>query len=245
MEKTGVVVATPGTVRHLATLGPSVRLVVFKFLMRSELVPDCIPRLPINRSGVTPTVQGVEVMPSTPDVWLAGLRTGLLHTKGDYTFVGARVANERTNTKRKVRKGGLVEIVEVKMSDVRFTFCHRRHLADDPPHPDFVEKFDRLVNTFVDLTKSNLWAVQAYRNPYLNEDGTAGKGSVLMLNCAGRKEAVRPDGTPVLEYTGGREQVLTPEGRAISQGIGPKVSILNKASELKLVGKEVQLISVV
>ena len=229
----------------VATLGPAVRLVVFKFLMRSELVPDYIPPLPSNRSSVAPAYNGTQVLPSTPDVWLADLRAGLLNTKGDYAFVGARVADERTNTKRKVRRGGLVEIVEVKISDVRFTFCRRRHLTDDPPHPDFVEKFDRLVNTFVDLTKSNLWAVQAYRNPYLNEDGTAGKGSVLMLNCAGRKEAVRPDGTPVLEYTGGREQVLTPEGRAISQGIGPKVSILNKASELKLVGKEVQLISVV
>ena len=126
---------------------------------------------------------------------------------------------------------------------MRFTFCYRRHLTDDPPHPDFVERFDQLVNTFVDLTKSNLWAVQTYRNPYLNKDGTAGNGSVLMLDCAGRKSAINPDGTPVMEYEGGRKQVLTPEGRVIDQGVGPKVSILNKASELKLAGNKVQLVT--
>ena len=240
MAKT-TTIATPGTIRHLATLGPKVRLVVFKFLMRSELVPNCIPRLLINRSGVTPTVQGVKVMPSTPDVWLAGLRTGLLNTKGDYLFVGARVAGERTNTKRKVRKGGLVEIIEVKMSDVRFTFCHRRHLTDDSPHPDFVERFNQLVNTFVDLTKSNLWMVEGYLNSYLNKDGTASEGSVLMLDCAGRKEAVQQDSKPVMVFEGGQEQVLTSEGRVVSQGVGPKVSIRTKASEMNLAGKKVQL----
>jgi len=225
----------------ITTLGPQVRLVVFKFWVRSELVPACVPRLPINRSGVAPAYNGMLVLPSTPDVWLAGLRTGLLYTKGNYVFCGARVADERTNTKRKVRKGGLVEFVEVKMSDVRFTFVHHRHLTGEPPHENFVERFNTLVNTFVGLTRSNLWMVEGYLNPYPNEDGTAGKGSVLMLNCAGRKEAVKPDGKPVMEYEGGREKPLMPGH--IGQGIGPKVSILNKASELKLAGKKVQLVT--
>ena len=219
-----------------ATLGPSIRLVVFKFLMRSELVPDCIPRLPINSSGVTPTVPGVKVMESTPDVWLAGLRTGLLN-QGDYFFVGARVAGERISTKFKKGKR-----VEVKMSDVRFTFVHRKSINDIPPHKNFVERFNQLVNTFVDLTKSNLWMVEGYLNSYLNEDGTAGKGSVLMLDCAGRKEAVKPDGKPVMVFEGGREKPLMPG--VVGRGIGPKVPLLNKASELKLVGKEVQLVTV-
>ncbi|OGN12946.1 MAG: hypothetical protein A3A13_02765 [Candidatus Yanofskybacteria bacterium RIFCSPLOWO2_01_FULL_43_22] len=226
----------------VATLGPAVRLVVFKFLMRSELVPDYIPRLPSNRSSVAPAYNGTQVLPSTPDVWLADLRAGLLNTKGDYAFVGARVADERTNTKRKVRRGGLVEIVEVKISDVRFTFCRRRHLTDDPPpHENFVERFSQLVNTFVDFTKSNLWMTEAYLNPYLNKDGTTGKGSVLMIDCAGRKSAVNPDGTPIMVFEGGREKSSAPG--MIGQGIGPKISILNKASELKLVGKNVQLIT--
>ena len=218
----------------VATLGPKIRLVVFKFLIRSELVPDCIPRLPINRSGAAPAFQGLEVLPSTPDVWLAGLRTGLLNSRGDYAFVGARVAGEKTSTRFKNGKP-----VDVKMSDVRFTFCHRRHLNDAPSHPNFVARFNQLVDTFVDLTKSNLWTTMAHLNSYLNEDGTAGKGSVLMLDCAGRKEAVKPDGTPVMVYEGGREKPVF-QGQ-ISQGIGSKVPILNKASELKLTSKEVQL----
>ena len=229
------------TIVTIVTLGPSVRLVVLKFLMRSELVPDCIPRLPIDRSGsgVTPTIRGVEVLPSTKDVWLADLRTGLLNSHGDYLFVGARVAGERTSTK--FRKG---KLVEVKMSDVRFTFVHRKSINDIPPHENFVERFNQLVNAFVDFTKSNLWTTMGHLNPYLNKDGTAGKGSVLMLDCAGRKEAVKPDGKPVRVYKGGREQVPAPEGgRVISQGIGPKVSILNKASKLKLAGKNVQLVT--
>jgi len=212
----------------IATLGPSVRLVVFKFLMKSKLVPDRIPRLPINRSGVTPTVPGVQVMPSTPDVWLAGLRTGLLYTMGDYILVGAR-ANERADGR----------------SDVRFTFCHRQYLTNNLLHPDFVERFHQLVSIFIDLTKSNLWTTMIHLNLYLNKNGTTGKKEqdVLMLDCNGRKEAIQPDGKPVMVYEGGREQVSTPESRVISRGIGPKVSILNKASELKLAGNKVQLVT--
>ena len=231
-------IATPGTIRHLATLGPKIRLVVFKFLIRSESVPDCIPRLLINRSSVTSMVQGVKVLPSTPDVWLVGLRTGLLNTKGNYVLVGARVAGEKTTTRFKMGKS-----VDVKTSDVRFTFCHRQHLNDTPLHENFVERFNQLVNAFVGLTRSNLWMVEGYLNPYLNEDGTAGKGSVLMLNCAGRKEAIQQDGKPVMVFEGWREQVPTPEGEVVSRGIGPKVSILNKASNLKLAGKKVQLVT--
>ena len=213
-----------------ATLGPNVRLVVFKFLMRGDLVPECIPRLPINRSDNMPPIPGVKVLPSTPDVWLAGLRTGLLYTKGDYILRGARVAGEKVSTRFKNGKP-----VEVKMSDVRFTFVHRKSINDTPPHENFVERFNQLVNTFVDLTKLNLWMTEAYLNSYLNEDGTAGKGSVLMLDCAGRKEAFKPDGTPVMVYEGGRDD--------LGRGIGPKVPLLNKAGELKLAGKKVQLVT--
>ncbi|MBI2674329.1 MAG: hypothetical protein HYX22_01125 [Candidatus Yanofskybacteria bacterium] len=125
------------------------------------------------------------------------------------------------------------------MSDVRFTFVHRKSISNAPPHKNFVERFNQLVNAFVDFTKLNLWMTEAYVNPYLNEDGTTGKGSVLMLDCAGRKEAVKPDGKPVMAYEGGREKLEN----GFTQGIGPKVSILNKASELKLAGKKVQLVS--
>ena len=221
----------------VATLGPSVRLVVLKFLMRSELVPACIPRLPINRSGIASIFQGRQVLPSTPDVWLAGLRTGLLYTKGNYVLRGARVAGERTSTKFKKGKQ-----VEVKMSDVRFTFCRRKSVNDTPPHENFVDRFNQLVNAFVDLTKLNLWTTMGHLNPYLNKDGTTtGKGSVLMLDCAGRKEAVKPDGKPVMVYEGGREKPLMPG--YISQGIGAKIPLINRAKELKLAGKKVQLVT--
>lgn len=212
----------------VATLGPSVRLVVFKFLIRSELVPDFIPRMPVNSSGFTPATQGKEVLPSTPNVWLAGLRTGLLNSRGNYLLVGARVVGERTSTKWVRGKR-----VEVKTSDVRFTFCHRKHV-NDKTHPDFAERFNAIVNTFVDWTKSNLWTTMAHLNPYFDLDNgsTVNGAKVLMFSCARRTPAVNPDGVPVMVYEDGREKPTIPG--QISQGIGQKVPLLEIASEIKM-----------
>ena len=54
----------------VATLGPQVRLVVFKFLVRSDLVPDFVPRVPVNRTDTAPSVRGKQILPSTRLVWL-------------------------------------------------------------------------------------------------------------------------------------------------------------------------------
>jgi hypothetical protein len=178
--------------------------------MKSHLVPDCIPRLPINRSGVTPTILGVKVLPSTPNVWLAGLQAGLLNSH-DYIFVGAR-ADERGDDR----------------DDVRFTFCHRKSVTGTS-HPNFTARFNDLYHAFVDFTESNIWMTEAYLNRYLKEDGAAGKGSVLMLCCAGRRSVINPDGSEVMIYSARDE---------LGRGCGPKISLLDTAGELTLTGKK-------
>ncbi|MEK7603713.1 MAG: hypothetical protein AAB461_01155 [Patescibacteria group bacterium] len=164
----------------ITTLGLSVPLVVFKFLMKSHLVPDFIPRLPLNRD--VPTFKGKEVMASTPDVWLADLRIGLYNADSDYLFVGAR-ANTRGDGR----------------SDVRFTFCHKQHLNDTPSHPAFVSGRMEFITFFFDITWRNIWSVQAYLNPYFIND-TTNKDSVFLFNCSGRQEIVKSDGSDVLVH---------------------------------------------
>lgn len=210
----------------VATLGPAVRLVIFKFLMRSELVPDFVPRIPVNRTGTAPSIRGKEILPSTPDVHLSDLAEWVADPfEGDYKFVGARVADERGDGK----------------SDVRFTLCHHTHLDDNPRHPDFASRIDRLNDFFLEETRNSLWSVQGYLNPYLLENGIPTKHSVLMLNCARRKPVINPDGSPVMVYEGGREKPAFPG--QFTQGIGPKVLLTDKANQLKLVRNEVQLIT--
>lgn len=225
----------------IATLGPAVRLVVFKFLTRSELVPDFIPRIPVNSSGFTPATRGEEVLPPTPKVWLAGLRTGLLNSHGNYLLVGTRVIGERVSKVKTKWIHGKPVNEEIWTSDVRFTFCHRNHVSGEP-HPDFAERFDDIVNTFVDWTRSNLWNTMAHLNPYFNLDsGSAVNGaSILMFGCAGRTPTINPDGTPVMVYEGGREKSAIPG--QIGQGIGPKVPLLNVSSEIKMSGNKVLFI---
>ena len=209
----------------IATLEPSVRLVVFKFLMKSRLVPDFIPRMSvnsINRSGSASPIEGKKILPSTPDVWLGGLLD--LLNRSEYVFVGAR-ADERADGR----------------SDVRFTLCHRWHLNDTPSHPKFIEKFDELIGSLVELIVYNIWTTMCHINPYMDMEGIISKGRVIMLDCAGRKPLINSDGDKVMVYAGGREKLLTPGIRG--RGIGPKIPLLNKANRLNLVGKEVQLIT--
>lgn len=202
----------------VATLGPSVRLVVFKFLMKSHLVPAFIPRLPINRSGFASTSPGKEVLASTPDVWLAGLQTSLMNNRS-YIFVGART-DERGDGR----------------SDVRFTFCHSWHLNNIPPHPTFTARYVKFVNFLMDVTERNLWSVQAYLNPYLLENGAVTEDSVLLLDCAGRKEVVDDFGNKVMVYE--RREVRD----GFSKGIGAKIPLLNKANHLKFIDKKIQVV---
>lgn len=220
--------------RTIATLSPSVRLVVFKFLIKSNLVPEVIPRLPIIRSWNTPTeeTRGRQVLVSTPDVWIPRIVLGLFD-KRNYKFIGARVAGERVSERMKRGK-----LVEVMMGDVRFTFCHRQHLSEKPLHENFVAIKDRCYEVFAEMAINNLWSVEGYLNPHFQEDGTVGVGSVLMLDCNSRKQAIL-DGKPIKVFEGGREKPVFP--RQTSQGIGPKVSLIDKASRLELTGNEVVL----
>ena len=208
--------------KTIATLGPEIRLVVFKFLLKSvALVPDCIPRLSVIKQGITPVLRGREILQSTPDVSLEHLQMHLLNDP-DYILVGAR-ANKRIDGKY----------------DVRFTFCHIQYLNDTPAHPVFTARFEQLINVFIDFRKS-IWTTMAHLNSYLSEDGSSGKGSVLMWDCNGRRKAVNLDGSPVTVYEGGRQK---PFGLGfVGQGIGPKVSLMDKASHLKLIDKKVQMV---
>lgn len=207
----------------VATLEPSVRLVVLKFLMKSHLVPDYIPRIPINRSG-DPISPGKKVLVSTPNIRISDLRTGLMN--GMYVFVGAR-ANARSDNRSRAES----------RSDVRFTFCHNMHLNNVPPHPTFTARYDKFVNFLIDVTERNIWSVQAYLNPYLLENDAVTEDSVLLLDCADRKEVVNDDGSNVMVYE--RREIRD----GFSKGIGPKIPLINKASQLNLVDKDVKLIT--
>lgn len=198
--------------KTVATLGPSVRLIVFKFLIKSNYVPDYIPRLPINRSGVMPAVRGQEVLPSTPTVYLGGVVREFFSSSGsgNYKFVGARVADEERDDGR---------------NDVRFTFCHRQHLNSSPSHPNFKKMLTKLREALRRMTEDNVWSVQTYLNPYLLENGKACRGKVLMLNCNSRRQVVNPDGSEMMIWATHDE---------LGRGIGPKMSLLSTAGEITL-----------
>lgn len=214
----------------IATLSPSIRLVIFRFLMKSALVPDFVPRLPVQSSTATPTIRGVEVLPSTPNVCFMNLFEGLFKPKSKYEWRGARVAGERVS-KTQMIHGKLVEIMT---SDVRFTFCHRRHLNQDPPHRDFVTRHDQLFNFLTRTIAGNLWSVQAYLNPYFQKDGAASNGNVLMFSCAGRRPVFNPDGSPVKIHYYEFERDKSPIGLVV-------VPLINTAKKLELIDKEVRL----
>jgi len=220
---------------NIATLGLSLRLIVFKFLIKSDLVPPVIPRVPISQNTPTEETRGRQVLVSTPDIWIPRLVLSLFD-KRSYKFVGARVAGERVS--ERMKHGSLVEVI---MSDVRFTFCHRQYLNDKPPHENFTRAIkDRCRQTLTNMAINNLWSVEGYLNPHLQEDGSVGIGDVLMLDCNGRKQAIQ-DGKPVKVYAGSLEKNTS--WNQAGCGIGPKISLIDKASRLDLVNREVVLVN--
>ena len=72
--------------KTIATLGPSVRLVVFQFLMKSTIVPSIIPPKRTSNTPPLPPVSGIQVLESTPKVDLFDLASKL-DFRGEYELV--------------------------------------------------------------------------------------------------------------------------------------------------------------
>jgi hypothetical protein len=194
--------------KTVATLGPSVRLVVFQFLMKTAQVPSIIPQKRASVEPPLPPVSGVQVMESTPKVNLFRLASKL-DCRNEYELVDVWKKSHDTNW---------------KMCFVRFVFCRKEHL--NPLSAEFVNKVGSFEKTLVDFVSDNLWATQAYLNPYFEDAKPSGQ-YVLMFGCAGR--------TPDTEiFSGGRDED--------NCGIGPKVLLSTMSPRLDIVeGKTVTL----
>ncbi len=169
--------------RTIATLGPSVRLVVFQFLMKSAQVPAGIPLKGESATPPMPAVKGVEVLNSTPKLCIFPFVIRVAcHT--DYELVDVWQKPHETNW---------------NMSFVRFVFCRNEHIKRDELFPDFVAKRSTLTEVFAALTDKNLWATHAYLNPYFEKNDTDSGHQVLMLGCAGRVPNDRV-------FSGGRDE---------------------------------------
>lgn len=170
----------------IATLGPSVRLVILKFLMKNELVPAVVPAKRTPTTPPLPPVKGKEVLASTPGVDICSL-VNMVTFSDNYELVDVwKKPHDR------------------RMSFVQFMYCRKEYVERDGLFPEFAAKRDELMATLVSLATDNLWATQGHLNPHFNKDGSATGHQVLMFGCAGRK----PD-TEV--YQGGRDP-LTKQG---------------------------------
>lgn len=240
--------------RTIATLGPSVRLVVFQFHVKNASVPEGIPKYSDFHKATAAQFEGtgVRVMEPTVDVL-----SDFVVDSG-YCLIDAWHATEEENWTRSV---------------VRFVFCHKEHLNPDGLRSEFLAKRDGLLESFNGLTGKNLWKTMAHINPFF-VTGKATDETVLVLDCNSRKqttklvqinpnyiepefpnqdelgeeEEIESDKTkevpvweevPVAVFQGGREKL----GRGIfNPGIGPKVLLTDKASQLKLNGNEIVLV---
>ena len=199
--------------KTVATLGPSVRLVVFQFLMKSAQVPTIIPPKRVSEaSPLLPTISGVEVLESTPKVDLSSLG-GNVAFGDDYEIVDSWEKPHERNW---------------NLSFVRFVFCHKEHVKRDEFFTNFITQKKDLERVFVEMISNNLWATQGHLNPYFEKDGTLTGHQVLMLGCVGR---VPNDWV----FSGGRDEN--------HQGIGPKVLLSRLSQHLELIDDEVSLVT--
>ena len=223
--------------KTIATLGPSVRLIVLQFHVKNVSVPEGIPKysdfhkLTVNQFEGT----GVRVMEPTPDVLLEFVAAS------GYQLIDAWHAQKE----------------DWNRSVVRFVFCQKEHLNLAGLRPEFIAQRDGLLESFNRLADKNLWQTMAYINPFFIA-GKATSETVLVLDGNSRKETVKLVQTssiktggmefptefaeqPVMVFQGGREKPRPFE--TIGQGIGPKVLLTDKANRLKLVGNDVVLVA--
>jgi len=223
-------------VTRIATLSPSVRLVVFQFHVKNQSIPDGIPKYSDFHKLTSSQFQGsgVRIMESTPDVLLEFV------AGSGYRLIDAWYATEEEDWNR---------------STVRFVFCHKQHVNPTGLRQEFVAQRDDLMKSFNNLAGKNLWQTMVHINPFF-VSGKATNETVLMLDCNSRKEVVRLVQVvvasidtenfvemieePVMVYQGGRGKV---ERGIFSPGIGPRVPLTDKANRLKLIGNEVVLVA--
>ena len=222
----------------IATLGPSVRLVVFQFHVKNASVPEGIPKYSDFHKKTASQFEGtgVRVMEPTMDVLSDFI------ADSDYQLIDAWHASEEEDWSQSV---------------VRFVFCHKDHLNPAGLRPEFVAGRDGLLESFNRLAGKNLWKTMAHVNPFF-VDGKAANETVLVLDCNSRKQTTKLVPTssvliddmdfptnfveqPISVFQGGREKPRP--GEKIGQGIGPKVLLTDKANRLKLIGNEVVLVA--
>lgn len=233
----------------IATLGPSVRLVVFQFHVKNESVPANVPKYSDFHKPTTIQFEGtgVRIMEPTTDVLPDFV------SKSDYRLIDAWQAPEETEVWNR--------------SVVQFVFCHKEHLNLAGLRPEFIAGRDGLLDSFSRLTTKNLWKTMLHSNPFF----VAGKSTderVLVLDCNSRKSTVKlvPVETgeyefvpvsiddeeifvkqpitvmteePVMVFQGGRERA---EKGVFRPGIGPKILLTDKANRLNLVGNDIVLV---
>lgn len=238
--------------RTIATLGPSVRLVVFQFHVKNGSVPEGIPKYSDFHKAMSSHFEGtgVRVMEPTLDVLSDFV------TDSGYHLIDAWYNTEEEDWNRSV---------------VRFVFC-RKEYVNRRLRPEFVAQQDGLLGSFKNLAGKNLWKTMVHINPFFSAEKRT-KKTVLMLDCNSRKQTTKlvpvetgefksityydpdfEDEEPIIEkepvtilmeqpvtvFHGGRE---TPApGETFSKGIGPKILLTDKANRLKLNGNEVVLV---
>ncbi len=213
--------------RRVVVLDSSVRLIVLQFLVPKELVPEVVPRKgPDKNPAVTslPQASGIQVLPSTPGVYLLNLMDGICPITGDgaYELVDAWF---------------VPSIQHFNKCTVRYVLCRKEHVRPDELYPTFVAKRDELFESLLNFADNNLWATQGHLNPYF-ENGkptiSPSEQNVLMFGCAGRQQTTDSAGNTIKVFHGGRDEN--------NQGLGPKVTMREKAPQLKVVGDEVVLV---
>lgn len=219
--------------KTIATLGPSVRLIVLQFHVKNASIPEGIPKYSDFHKSTSSQFEGtgVRIMEPTPDVMSNFI------SDSDYHLIDAWYATEE----------------DWNRSVIRFVFCYKKYLNPAGLRPEFVARQDGLLNSFNCLTGKNLWKTMVHINPFFVA-GKATNESVLVLDCNSRKSIVKlvqtnkdkPEEAPIWEevsvtvFQGGREKL----GRGIfNPGIGPKVLLTDKANQLKLIGNEIVLVA--
>ncbi|MDO8496529.1 MAG: hypothetical protein Q7S43_03690 [bacterium] len=213
---------------RVAKVSPSIRLVVFQFLVNSDHVPAVI-RLR-RRSGVElnlPDVPGKEVLPSTKDVYLLNFLDGIIPITGEgpYELVDSWFEMVTDNNRPKSKK-------QESRSKVRYVFCHKDHVRTKDLHPEFVAERDDLVDSLVSLANDNLWMVQGHINPYFDK-GKPTVDEVMMFDCTGRSHILDRLGVTIKVWSGGKDR--------LGQGIGEEVPITEARPKLKVVEGEIVL----
>lgn len=200
----------------IATLGSNIRLLAVQFHLKNGQVPSAVPAYSDFHAPTRNQVGsgGVRVMESTPDVMLN------LFAHSGYRLIDAWHELDEENWKYRT---------------VRYVFCHPDHVYSDGLNPDFIARQKELLDSLVGLTDNNLWQTMGHINPFF-ANGKATDNKVLMFDCNSRKATVKPDNQPVTVFRDGRDKVT-------NQGIGPRVTLIDKANRLNLIGDNVVIVA--